>query len=121
LQYFLKVLELIFAWLQKFPELIDSYNEGIKKPDLVFTDPKVALAFAWPELLMTLSRLFESSDKRTRRFFTREMEIEMPGFNRESALYVEPNCLKSMASLRLIEQFYKMEGFKLILEIVGLE
>ena len=89
LQFFTKVLELIYAWLSKFPQLVEAYEEGMKKPGLMFTDPKVALANSWPEIMCLLGRLFAAGDHRVRKFFASENDLETPGYSRATAKYTD--------------------------------
>ena len=68
LKFFESTLQLIVAWLKALPDLIPDYISSIEKPIEYYTNKRVALVYAWPEMFFTLSRLF-GSDLRTMGFF----------------------------------------------------
>lgn len=55
----------------------------------MFTDPKVALANSWPEIMATLGRLFAAGDQRVRKFFASENDLQTPGYSRATAKYTD--------------------------------
>lgn len=66
--FFLKCLELLAAYIKLLPDLLEDYVRGIKEPELFYTDTRVALAACWPEMSLTLGRLF-AGDERCVKFF----------------------------------------------------
>ena len=68
LQFFETTLRLIVEWLKCIPELLPDYLEGLEKPTEYYTNKRIALVTAWPEMLFTLARLF-GADLRTQGFF----------------------------------------------------
>ena len=82
--FFNCVLTLIAEWLKRFPTLVGHYRRGLEDPNLFTVDREVALASCWPELFMTLGRLFKL-DMRCDKFFTKQRNEPIPqGFNARS-------------------------------------
>lgn len=58
------VVQYVVAWLRKHRDLFPLYYDGLANNELFLTDDNVALAMAWPELLLTFERLL-GFDSRT--------------------------------------------------------
>ena len=80
LQLFSAVLALLAAWLNKFPGMVQHYKRGVDDPELYLIDRDVALVSCWPEIFMTLGRLFRL-DTRCEKFFKTAYEPTPPGFD----------------------------------------
>ena len=111
-----KVIDLILAWLQ-IPDLFKYYALGISSPDLFLTDPKVALAMAYPEVLFTLERLIAGED-RTARFF-RDYSIVPKDY--EPCPDTTWNNHESKTLQFFANYFAKQSGFRVFLDLMKRE
>mmetsp|Transcript_19956 Transcript_19956/g.36937 ORF Transcript_19956/g.36937 Transcript_19956/m.36937 type:complete len:2099 (-) Transcript_19956:32-6328(-) len=73
-ELFLTVITYIVHWLERAADLFPRYYEARRRDNLYLQDSDVACACAWPELLMTLSRLF-GLDPRTSQFCKKQTYI----------------------------------------------
>lgn len=106
--FFTKTLDFITNWLKSseihFQILNSSKSEGF------MTDPQVALAAAWPELLFTLKRLF-GLDQRTGK--------NLQGWTKvpDSYKFTKETEFRPRTLHYLINYFQLTSGFQLILDI----
>jgi hypothetical protein len=114
LQFFVKTLELIVAWLKAFPGLLESFEAGVENYEKYLTDPKVALAYCQAELIFTLKRLF-GDDQRTAVFFANNFDRDTEAL--ANATYAMESEYSEYGVVYLIEQFGQLGGFEALLSL----
>ena len=119
LKFFESTLKLIVAWLKALPDLVPDYILSIEKPTEFYTNKRVALVYAWPEMFFTLARLFEA-DLRTSGFF-RLLFSDREPIDFANVSYVEESTVFDYGVLRLVEKFGELGGFDTLLQIAELE
>jgi hypothetical protein len=111
--FFCTVLEYIVEWLKKAAELFPIYYDSLTNPDIFLTDDKVALAVAWPELLITLRRIF-GLDPRTCKFHRTNSWL-MKDYDPWYGSSVKSGNLTSY----FINYFGKKEGIDLLISLLS--
>ena len=116
-QFFCTVIEYIVEWLKKGGELFSIYYDSISNPESFLNDDKVALAASWPELLITLKRIF-GLDLRTSKFHNRSYPLtqkELKDYDSWHGSNIKANNFQSY----FINYFGKKEGFDLIISLLS--
>jgi hypothetical protein len=111
IDFFTKVIEYIVIWIKMSKDLFPCYYDSISNPDLFLTNPKAALASAWPELIFTLKRLFGFDLRTSKKFFA---IYHMP----ETYEFGLDTINKSTTISYFINYFAFLGGFSAILEIL---
>jgi hypothetical protein len=113
--FFCTVTSYIIEWMKRCAELFPAYYEGLGSPDAFLTDDKIALAMAWPELFITLKRIF-GLDTRTSKFHKTYNIIPKdyePWYgNSIKSNFNQPMCF-------FINYFGKLEGFGAIIHVMS--
>lgn len=112
---FTSVLRYILAWLRQAPELFPHYYQTQTQPDLYQHENRAALAYCWPELIMTLRRLF-AIDGRCSFFFTQYDSVPKDYESVPSTRMDSTDFSKTL--LYLINLFAKEGGFEALLKLV---
>lgn len=107
-RFFMKVLEFIVEWMKLHGQHFAVIHQG----ESFLTSPKAALAAAWPELLMTLKRLFCQDPRTSRNLQTWTLVPSDYTFTSET-------LQKQRTLFFLINYFTKLEGFNIILRILS--
>ena len=113
--FFCTVINYIIEWIKKSNELFPAYYEGVVSTEAYLNDDQVALAMAWPELLITLRRLF-GLDARTSKFhksYSVQMKEYEPWYG--SAIKSSYN----QPALFFINYFGKQGGFESLVHILS--
>jgi hypothetical protein len=108
------VVDYIVEWMKRASEFFPLYYEWINNPESMLTDNKVALAVAWPELLLTLKRIF-GLDQRTSRFH-RNFTISLKDYEPWYGSVIKGN---SPGAAYFVNVFGKKEGFDIIISLLS--
>lgn len=108
IKFFMKTLEFIVIWMKLHHQHFTVLHEG----ENFLISPKAALAAAWPELMMTLKRLF-GQDPRTSK------NILSWTFIPTDYSAAPETEIKQKTHYFLINYFAKLEGFNTILQILS--
>ena len=108
------VVDYIVEWMKRASEFFPLYYEWVNNPESMLSDNKVALAVAWPELLMTLKRIF-GLDQRTSRFH-RNFNISLMDYEPWYGSVIKGN---SQGTAYFVNVFGKKEGFDLIISLLS--
>lgn len=108
IRFFMKVLEFIVEWMKLHDQHFTALHEG----ESFLSSPKAALAAAWPELLMTLKRLFCQDVRTSKNLLTWTL---VPS----EYIFVPETEQKQRTLYFLINYFAKLEGFSTILRILS--
>ena len=101
--------------MKKSSDLFPSYYEGISNPDLYLTDDNVALASAWPELLITLRRIF-GLDPRTYKFH-KYYNVQLKDYEPWYGSSVKSSS--NPVTFFFINYFGKMGGFEALIHVLS--
>ena len=107
IKFFMKTLEFIVLWMKLHHQHFSVLNEG-ENP---LISPKAALAAAWPELIMTLKRLFGQDPRTSRHLLSWTVVPADYSF--------APETEARQKTLHfLINYFAKLDGFGVILQML---
>ena len=116
-QFFSTVLEYFVEWLKKAADLFPVYYDSLANPEKYLNDDKVALAVSWPELLITLKRIF-GLDPRTSKFHTRSYSLSLKDLKDYEPWYGSTLKANNFQSY-FINYFGKKEGFDLLISLLS--
>ena len=114
--FFYTVTSYIADWLKKSDEMFPIYYESLLNPSAFWDNDICALVMAWPELLLTLKRIF-GMDPRTSKFH-KLYDIKLKDKTKWLSTYFTKKTDNKTRSF-FIDSFWKMEGFQLIINILN--
>lgn len=115
ISFFTIVVDYIVEWLKKATtEFFPLYYDWINSPENMLSDNKTALAIAWPELLITLKRIF-GLDPRTSRFH-RNNTMSLKDYEPWYGSVIKNN---STITSYFVNIFGKKQGFDIIISLLS--
>ena len=113
--FFCTFIKYIIEWIKRSTEMLPAYYDGLASPDAYLTDEKIALAMAWPELIISLRRIF-GLDARTSKYH-KSWSVQFKDYEAWYGCSVKSNYNQPM--LFFVNYFGKNGGFEALVHILS--